>query len=75
MGSRAAEIAQGREADRTNLLTATSQTLHTEATTKGYTATIAPLNDHSKVGFLTAPVVVMVVSTTGNGDPPNNAEE
>jgi len=51
------------------------QTLHTEATAKGYTATIAPLNDHSKIGFLTAPVVVMVVSTTGNGDPPNNAEE
>lgn len=58
-----------------SLTNAHSQNLHATATEKGIPAALAPLNDHDKVDFLNSPIVVVVCSTTGNGDAPNNAED
>ena len=38
------------------------------------TARIAPLNDYTAVGFDSARVCIIVCSTTGDGDAPNNAD-
>ncbi len=51
-----------------------SQNLHSIATAKGIPAVLAPLNDFDKVDFVSSPLAVIVCSTTGNGDPPSNAE-
>ena len=51
------------------------QTIHGDASARGLNTSLAALNDYAKVDFLNAPLVVIVTSTTGNGDPPNNAEE
>jgi sulfite reductase alpha subunit-like flavoprotein len=36
---------------------------------------LAPLNDHANTGFASLRYVIIVCSTTGDGDAPNNAEE
>ena len=42
---------------------------------KGYHITLGVLNDYKKLKLQDNPaLVVIVVSTTGNGDPPQNAE-
>jgi sulfite reductase alpha subunit-like flavoprotein len=51
------------------------QTIHGEAIIREYKSTLASLNDYKVVDFVNSTTVVIVCSTTGNGDPPNNAEE
>lgn len=51
------------------------QTIHGDASARGFNTTLAALNDYAKVDFLNTPVAIVVTSTTGNGDPPNSAEE
>ena len=38
------------------------------------TARIAPLNDYAAIGFESALACIIVCSTTGDGDAPNNAD-
>ena len=49
--------------------------LRSEATREGYTGTISTLNQHEASGFVTAPVVVIVCSTTGDAEFPENARK
>lgn len=51
------------------------QGLFAKAEAKGITGRVAALNDYKTIAFTDAQIAVFVVSTTGNGDPPNNAEE
>eukprot|EP00906_Rhabdomonas_costata_P010577 RCo014858 len=39
----------------------------------GFTARLAPLNRHAELSFPTAPVAIIVCSSSGNGDAPDNA--
>ena len=52
-----------------------AEALHADIVARGYAAVIAPLNDYARVGFIGTPLTIVISSTTGNGDPPNNAEE
>lgn len=45
-----------------------------ECTSRGYPSSIGPLKDFEKLNFLDSKIVVIFCSTTGNGDPPENAE-
>lgn len=45
-----------------------------ESTKMGYTSVVGPLKDHEKLKFLESKITVIICSTTGNGDPPENAE-
>jgi nitric-oxide synthase len=46
-----------------------------EAGKNGFDSTLAVLNEWQKVGFEQASLVVVVTSTTGNGDPPRNGDK
>ncbi|KAJ1916589.1 hypothetical protein H4219_003708 [Mycoemilia scoparia] len=50
-----------------------ARNIHKEAVKKGFDSQVYVLNDHEKVGFENVRVGVFVVSTTGDGDPPDNA--
>ncbi|GBG27660.1 NADPH--cytochrome P450 reductase [Hondaea fermentalgiana] len=41
----------------------------------GFAGVLAPLDDYKKVGFESASLVLIVTSTTGNGEPPRNADK
>ena len=49
--------------------------LYAAACSGGYNAKIATLNQYEGAGFLQAPVVVIVCSTTGDAEPPDNARK
>jgi methionine synthase reductase len=49
--------------------------LHREARERGHDASLAPLNDWAAAGLDAARHVVIVASTTGDGDAPSNAED
>ncbi|KAF0701270.1 Aste57867_8199 [Aphanomyces stellatus] len=51
--------------------------IQTDAAERNLTVDLRPLNEFEKCGILTAPNahVFIVCSTTGNGDPPSNAEK
>src|SRR5262245_36532238 len=44
-----------------------------EAETRGFLPKLASLNDYESAGFVTANKVVIISSTWGDGDPPDNA--
>ncbi|ORX74264.1 riboflavin synthase domain-like protein [Linderina pennispora] len=50
-----------------------SYNIYEEAVKRGYAATWHVLDDHEKLGFNSLRTVVFVVSTTGDGDPPDNS--
>lgn len=52
-----------------------AERLFGQARAHGITCVLAPLNDYVSVGFTSARYVIVVCSTTGDGDPPNNSEE
>ena len=49
--------------------------LHREARERGHDASLAPLNDWVAAGLDAARHVIIVASTTGDGDAPSNAED
>ena len=49
--------------------------VHASGGKPGLPSTLSPANDYEKVGFPRASLVVVVCSTTGDGDAPMNAEE
>jgi sulfite reductase alpha subunit-like flavoprotein len=51
------------------------QSLHASAKARGIDSRVSVANDAARMDFLGSPVVVIVCSTTGNGDPPDNAAE
>lgn len=52
-----------------------AELVHAEALARGFVSSIAPANAYESAGFLSARVVLIIMSTTGAGDPPTNAEE
>jgi sulfite reductase alpha subunit-like flavoprotein len=54
---------------------AIAKRIHDEAGKHGFASTLAVLNEWQKVGFEQASLVVVVTSTTGNGDPPRNGDK
>ena len=52
-----------------------AELVHAEALSRGFVSSIAPANAYESAGFLSARVVLIIMSTTGAGDPPTNAEE
>jgi len=48
---------------------------HNQAVSLGHPARIAPLNDFDSVGFQQAPTVIIICSTSGDGEPPENARK
>jgi hypothetical protein len=54
---------------------AIAKRVHDEAGKNGFDSTLAALNEWQKVGFEQASLVVVVTSTTGNGDPPRNGDK
>jgi len=48
--------------------------LHEQAIDRGFEAILGPLNRYKKLGFLEAETTLIVTSTTGDGDAPENAE-
>ncbi|KAJ1950242.1 hypothetical protein FBU59_000770 [Linderina macrospora] len=50
-----------------------SYNIYEEAVKRGYAAAWNVLDDHEKLGFNSLRTVVFVVSTTGDGDPPDNS--
>lgn len=52
-----------------------AESIHTDCVEKGYDVAVASLNDWKAAGFDSTKRLIVVCSTTGNGDPPNNAEE
>uniref|UniRef100_A0A7S2S3E2 Methionine synthase reductase n=1 Tax=Mucochytrium quahogii TaxID=96639 RepID=A0A7S2S3E2_9STRA len=53
---------------------AIAQSIHEVSSKHGFATTLAPMNDFKKVDFKNASLVVMVVSTTGNGEAPQNSD-
>ena len=45
-----------------------------KATARGITANISGMEDFKKIDFDATPVLITIVSSTGNGDPPESAE-
>ncbi|KAJ2902238.1 hypothetical protein GGI21_004583, partial [Coemansia aciculifera] len=50
-----------------------SYSMYEAAVKRGFSAKWHVLDDHDKIGFNDARTVVFVVSTTGDGDPPDNS--
>ncbi|KAI9098740.1 hypothetical protein DFS34DRAFT_579869 [Phlyctochytrium arcticum] len=50
-----------------------SKHIHEEALARGYTSTYHSLDEHAKANFSGNNVLVIIASTTGDGDPPDNA--
>mmetsp|Transcript_14456 Transcript_14456/g.27984 ORF Transcript_14456/g.27984 Transcript_14456/m.27984 type:complete len:1319 (-) Transcript_14456:159-4115(-) len=48
--------------------------LYEASNEEGFKGVLAPLDDYKKVGFESASLVLIVTSTTGNGEPPRNAD-
>ncbi len=53
---------------------AISKSLHQQALRLGMRSELAAMRDFKEVRFLERALVILVCSTTGNGDPPRNAE-
>jgi sulfite reductase alpha subunit-like flavoprotein len=52
-----------------------AELVHAEALARGLASTLAPANAWDEAGLLRARAAVVVVSTTGDGDAPTNAED
>ena len=52
-----------------------AELVHAEALSRGISATLSPANAWADAGLLSARAAIIVMSTTGDGDAPSNAED